>query len=179
MVAVVLDAGQASIGVWQPAEHRGFEIMLEPGTPGWFELHTREYDASVAFYRDVFGWDTHVVADMPEFRYTTLGSGEGQLAGIMDATAWLPDGTSAHWSVYFVSADADATAAAVVELGGTVVDPPMDTPYGRLATFADSTGATFKITACCNTTGRLPPQVLSGSDVAPTIPQAKISSPIA
>ena len=34
--------------------------------------HTRDYDASLAFYRDVFGWKTKVESDAPEFRYTTL-----------------------------------------------------------------------------------------------------------
>jgi hypothetical protein len=32
------------------------------------------------------------VSDTPEFRYTTLGEGEGQLAGVMDASGFLPDG---------------------------------------------------------------------------------------
>ena len=45
------------------------------------------------FYRDVFKWDTHVAGDTPEFRYTTLGEGEDQLAGIMDASAFLPEGS--------------------------------------------------------------------------------------
>ena len=40
----------------------------------------------------------------------------------------------AQWYVYFRSADVDATLAKVVELGGAVVNPAEDTPYGRLAT---------------------------------------------
>jgi predicted enzyme related to lactoylglutathione lyase len=143
----VTDAGQAAIGVWQPGLHKGFGILGEPGTPGWFELHTRDYDASVQFYRDVFDWDTHAVADTPEFRYTTLGEGEGQLAGIMDASAFLPEGVPAHWSVYFTVEDTDATVARILELGGSVVQPAEDTPYGRLATVADPTGAVFKLVA--------------------------------
>ena len=77
--------------------------------PAWFELHTRDYDASVAFYRDVFAWDTHTVSDAPEFRYTTLGEGDGQLAGIMDARR-VPPGrrTARRWSVYFRVDDTDA-----------------------------------------------------------------------
>ena len=51
----------------------------------------------------------------------------------------------AHWSVYFAVADADATLAKIVALGGSVVVPAEDTPYGRLATVADPTGAMFKI----------------------------------
>ena len=85
-MAVFTDAGGAAIGVWQPGQHRGFGLLAEPGAPTWFELHTRDYDASVRFYQDVFGWDTQVVSDTPEFRYTTLGEGDDALAGIMDAT---------------------------------------------------------------------------------------------
>ncbi|HYZ97489.1 MAG TPA: VOC family protein [Acidimicrobiales bacterium] len=142
---VVTDAGGATIGAWQPGTHQGFGVHREPGTPAWFELHTRDYDASVDFYRKVFAWDTHVEGDTPEFRYTTLGTGDAALAGIMDAAAFLPDGVPAHWSVYFGVEDTDATLARVVELGGSVVEPAEDTPYGRLARAADPTGTTFKL----------------------------------
>ncbi len=146
-MALLADAGGAHLGIWQPGLHTGFGILNEPGTPGWFELHTRAYDASVEFYRDVFAWDTHSHSDTPEFRYTTLGEGEGQLAGIMDAQAFLPAGSPSFWSVYFVTADTDATLAKIVDLGGAIVDPAQDTPYGRLATATDSTGAQFKLMA--------------------------------
>ena len=80
---LVKDPGGAMVGAWQPNQMKGFEVTGEPGTPAWFELHTRAYEPAVAFYRDVFGWDTHVVSDTDEFRYTTLGEGESQVAGIM------------------------------------------------------------------------------------------------
>ena len=146
-MAILTDVGQATIGVWQPGLHQGFGILGEPGTPTWFELHTRDYEKSVAFYRDVFRWDTHVAGDTPEFRYTTLGEGDAQLAGIMDATAFLPDGVPAHWSIYFGADDTDAALAKIVELGGSIVVPAEDTPYGRLAQAADPTGARFKLVA--------------------------------
>jgi predicted enzyme related to lactoylglutathione lyase len=121
-------------------------VLDEPGAPGWFELHTRDYERTVAFYRDVFGWDVHTAADTPGFRYSTLGEGEGQLAGIMDAGGdFLPEGVPAHWSVYFSVESADAAVETIVRLGGSVVQPPEDTPYGRLATVADPTGAMFKL----------------------------------
>ena len=146
-MAVVTDPGGASIGVWEPLRHQGFGILDEPGAPGWFELHTRDYDASLAFYRDVFGWDVHVAVDTPGFRYATLGEGDGQLAGIMDAGDWLPEGVPAHWSTYFMVEDADAALAVIVRLGGSIVQAAEDTPYGRLATVADPTGAVFKVRA--------------------------------
>ena len=83
---IVADPGGADVGAWEPGQMKGFEVTGENGTPSWFELHTPSYDASVAFYRDVFGWDAHTVGDTPEFRYTTLGEGESALAGIMDST---------------------------------------------------------------------------------------------
>ena len=81
---LLADPGGAAIGAWQARDVSGFEIRGEAGAPAWFELHTRDYDKSVAFYRDVFGWDAHTVGDTDEFRYTTLGEGETALAGIMD-----------------------------------------------------------------------------------------------
>ena len=89
---MLVDPGGAAIGVWQPRDVSGFGIRGEAGAPAWFELHTRDYDKSVAFYRDVFGWDTHTVGDTDEFRYTTLGEGEAALAGIMDWPDELPQG---------------------------------------------------------------------------------------
>jgi len=142
---VVTDPGGAAIGAWQPGTHQGFGVHREPGAPSWFELHTRDYDTSVDFYRKVFAWDTHAVGDTPDFRYTTLGEGDGALAGIMDASAFLPEGVPAHWSIYFGVEDADATLARIVELGGSIVEPADDTPYGRLARAADPTGTQFKV----------------------------------
>ncbi len=146
-MAVVTDSGGAGIGIWQPGLHKGFGVYGAAGTPSWFELHTRDYQAAVGFYRDVFGWDTHVVSDTPEFRYTTLRSGEEWLAGIMDASGFLPQGAPAAWSVYFGVPDADAALARVTSLGGSVVMAAEDTPYGRLATAADPAGAQFKLVA--------------------------------
>ena len=130
-----------------PGLHRGFGVMGEPGTPAWFELHTRTYDASVDFYRSVFGWKTQVASDEPDFRYTTMDGGDDQLAGVMDATAFLPDGAPPSWMVYFAISDADATLSEIVALGGAVVIAAEDSPYGRLATAADATGARFRIVA--------------------------------
>lgn len=145
--AMIVDPGGAVVGAWQPAAVKGFEVTGEPGTPAWFELHTRAYDASVAFYREVFGWDAHVASDTEEFRYTTLGQGEAQLAGIMDDTVLSGDDGPAHWAIYFAVSDTDAVLEQVAELGGTVVRPAEDTPYGRLAVAADPTRAQFRLVA--------------------------------
>jgi predicted enzyme related to lactoylglutathione lyase len=65
----------------------------------------------------------------------------------MDASAFLPEGVPAHWSVYFGVDDADAALARIVDLGGAIVMAAEDTPYGRLATATDPNGAQFKLVA--------------------------------
>lgn len=145
-MAFLVDAGGAGIGLWQPGTFPGVTVLGEPGTPGWFELHTRDYERSLAFYRDALGWRTETMSDTPDFRYTVQLDPDGQqVAGVMDATTWLKEGVPAHWSVYFAVEDADATIARLGELGGSVVQPAEDTPYGRLATVADPAGAVFKL----------------------------------
>lgn len=146
-MAVLTDVGGATIGAWQPGLHKGFDILGEPGAPTWFELQTRDYDASVKFYRDVFKWDPKIMSETPELRYTTLGEGDSALAGIMDSTGFLPEGVPSHWKVYFGVEDTDKALAQAVEGGGSVIAPAEDTPYGRLAQVADPTGAVFSIVA--------------------------------
>ena len=51
----------------------------------------------------------------------------------------------AHWAIYFGVEDTDKALERVVDLGGTVLMPAEDTPYGRLAVAADPTGATFRL----------------------------------
>jgi predicted enzyme related to lactoylglutathione lyase len=146
-MAMIGDPAGGFFGLWQPGEHTGFQRWDEPGAPSWIELHTTAYDDSLRFYTDTLGWETRVEGDEPDFRYTQQvdpDTGDG-LAGVMDATAWLPEGVPPHWSVYFGVVDAAATIAQATKLGGALVVGPDDTPYGTLATLTDSTGAVFKI----------------------------------
>ncbi len=138
--AMIKDPGGSVIGAWQPNEVKGFEVTGEPGTPAWFELHTAAYGDAVSFYHDVFGWDTNVMSDADDFRYTTLGKDEGALAGIMD-----DPGEPSGWNVYFEVADVDAALAQATALGGKVVEPAQDTPYGRMARVEDPTGSAFRL----------------------------------
>ncbi len=145
--AVMVDPTGANLGAWQPGTFPGFTELGENGTPSWFELHTRDYATAVDFYRTVFGWDTAQVSDSDEFRYTVMRdpSGEGELAGIMDAAAFLPEGVPSKWWVYWEADDLDALVEKAKSLGGSVVQAAEDTPYGRLATLSDPAGAQFKL----------------------------------
>ncbi len=140
-MAFAIDPAGAAIGAWQAGDFGGFEAMNQDGTPAWFESLSRDYDAAVAFYQKAFDWQTSVMFDTPEMRYTTRGEGEQATAGIMDATSFLPEGVPSHWMAYVQVADTDAAVETVQALGGSVMRPAEDTPYGRIAQIADPKGA--------------------------------------
>jgi predicted enzyme related to lactoylglutathione lyase len=144
-MAYLIDPSGAGIGVWQPKEFFGFTTYAEIAAPAWWELMTKDFATTISFYRSVFGWETAVIGDSDEFRYSVAMDGENQACGVMDAAGFLPEGVPSYWSVYFAVADADAALARVQELGGSVLEPAQDTPYGRLATAADPSGARFKL----------------------------------
>ena len=144
--AVLIDPAGATVGAWQPDTFCGFTVLGEPGTPSWFELHTRDHAGAVAFYRQVFGWETDVVSDTDEFRYTTVRDpGGGELAGIADASSFLPAGAPPYWTLYWAVEDAGRAVAEVEAAGGSVLMGAHDTPYGRLASVADPAGARFNL----------------------------------
>lgn len=145
VMAMVTDPSGTAVGVWQGRENPGIEVVAEPGTPNWFELHTRDYEPTVRFYEDVFGWQTEVMSDTDDFRYTTLGGGRDQQAGVMDAGSMLPEGVPGLWGIYWGVEDTDAFVEKAQSLGATVLHPTDDTPFGRLATLADPTGAMFRV----------------------------------
>jgi predicted enzyme related to lactoylglutathione lyase len=145
--AVLRDPTGAIIGAWQPGTFQGFSVLEEDGTPSWFELHTRDHAGAVAFYQEAFDWRTTAMSDTAEFRYTTMNDPEsgGQLAGIMDARGFLPEGLSAMWQIYWHVDDVDRSVDRVQALGGSVESSPYSTPFGRIASVADPCGARFKL----------------------------------
>ena len=140
------DPSGAVVGAWQAGERTGYGVLEEHGAPVWHELHTTSYTEAVAFYRQVFRWETEVRGDTDGFRRTVLVVDGVPRAGIIDGSSWLlPTGAPSAWQVCFGSEDVAATLAQVAALGGRVVHALEKTPYGQLATAADPTGATFKV----------------------------------
>ena len=142
-MAVVSDPGGSAFGLWQPGTHLGFGLVDEPGAPSWFELHTLAYDAVLPFYAEVLGWDLLTVSDVPGFRYTVAVVEGQQVVGVMDATGH--DGVTPAWEVYVHCDDVAATQRRGVALGGAVVHPAEETPYGVLGSLTDPTGALVKL----------------------------------
>ena len=143
-MAVLVDTIGAVFSVWQPKLHIGAEIVNEPGSLGWNELLSTDVDASIAFYGGLFGWDAETQSGGP-MPYTEWKLSGRSIGGMMPKPEMMPAEVPAHWAVYFIVEDADASAAKVTELGGTVVMPPMDIEPGRFAVISDPQGATFNI----------------------------------
>lgn len=144
--AVLEDPTGARIGLWQPETFHGFTTLNEHGSPSWFELQTHDHDAAVAFYRAVLRCDLVREQGQEAFAYTSLlGSGEAAVAGIMDASNFLPEGAPSRWSLYWEVDDVAATLADARRLGGTVLMDAMETPYGCLGGATDPAGATFAL----------------------------------
>lgn len=144
-MAIVADPSGAVISVWQPNEHIGAGLANEPNTWSWSELMTRDLDAALPFYSDVFGWEFDAMDMGGGVMYHVIRGGEyGGYGGAMTMPAQVPAQAPNHWAVYFMVADTDATRAAVEANGGQVVMPPMDTPgVGRMAIFHDPQRGSF------------------------------------
>jgi predicted enzyme related to lactoylglutathione lyase len=156
-VAVVADPASAALGVWQPGEHRGAQLVNEPGAWSMSQLNTRDPEGAKAFYRAVFGWDTDTF-DMGEGEVTLwrlpgyVGGEPGQpvsreVVGVMVPISGdrSPENVSAHWSIDFWVDDVDVTAFKAAELGGEVKVWPFHTSVGRTAILADPQGAVFSV----------------------------------
>ena len=115
-----------------------------PGTPSWVDLASADIEASAAFYGDLLGWEVPERENSAEMGgYRRAEKDGADVAGMMPLMA---EGQPPAWTTYIAVADADATAALVTENGGTVMAPPMDVmDLGRMAVFADPTGAVFGI----------------------------------
>jgi predicted enzyme related to lactoylglutathione lyase len=145
--------------LWQAGERAGAQVVNEPGSWNFSDLHTDRPDTTV-FYQQLFGWE---LADMG---FATLVRAPGYGAhlqatvdpdirarqqevgappGFEDGIAWvsaLTPGSTAHWHVSFAVADRDDTVAAAQRLGAEVSEIS-DTQWTRTALIRDPQGAVF------------------------------------
>ena len=145
-MAVFADPTGAVIGIWQPKEMKGAQLVNEPVSVCWNELNTRDTDAAAAFYSAVFGWNAEV-AEGSEMNYVTFQRDDGSwIGGMMDmANTPMPAEIPPHWLVYFAVADTDATIAQAKETGGNLAAGPIDIPFGRFAVMTDPNGSAFAV----------------------------------
>lgn len=144
-MAVLADPQGAAFSVWQSGTHIGAQLVNEPGALCWTELMTSDTASAAEFYGDVFGWGTRS-SEMPGgMIYTEWLLGDRSIAGMMDLESFPSEGVPPSWMAYIAVDDCDATAAKAGELGGAVLQPPMETPPGRMAVLRDPQGAVFSV----------------------------------
>lgn len=111
------------------------------GTPSWVDHAAKDLAASNSFYSSLFGWEADDQGE--EFGHYTLLRKDGKtVAGNMGAM----EGQPSAWVSYVSVDDADATTDLAKKAGATVFVEPMDvSDIGRMAVFADPTGAVIGI----------------------------------
>jgi predicted enzyme related to lactoylglutathione lyase len=143
-MAIAADPGGAVFGIWQPGSFPGAQLANESGAMVWNENMSRDLDGNKGFYQAVFGYS---YGDIPDagIRYATLELDGNIVGGIGELPADRPAEVPAHWAVYFAVPDTDAAVAAVTRLGGKVISPAWDSPYGRMAVVSDDQGGVFSV----------------------------------
>lgn len=122
------------------------------GEFSWHELATTDPDAAWEFYSDLFGWVKTDAMDMgPGGTYQMFGrAGDRTVGGIFRKAAEMP-GPSV-WLLYVSVDDVDARVGTVTQLGGQVLNGPMDVPGGdRVAQCLDPQGVAFAIHSAAQT----------------------------
>ncbi|CAN5844674.1 VOC family protein [soil metagenome] len=113
------------------------------GVPCWVDVVATDLDEAKRFYSGLFDWTFQdaVPADAPgSYLIATLGGQD--VAAIQPAE----EGDEIAWRTYIAVDDADQTAKAVAEAGGTVTLAPADAgPGGRQAGCVDPRGAEFRL----------------------------------
>jgi predicted enzyme related to lactoylglutathione lyase len=116
-----------------------------PGVPCWTDSPQPDPEAARDFYGALFGWELEdVMPPESPLRYY-VGRIRG---GDVGAVGSQPQGEPqpAAWNTYVWVESADATAEKVRAAGGTVLMEPGDVmDAGRMAVFADPSGAAFNV----------------------------------
>ena len=148
-MAVFADSGGAVFAIWQPKQHRGAQIVNEPGALTWNELATRDPAASKEFYGAVFGWEgdtTPAGESNPEYTMLRLAAAENPIAGMITMSdAMYPPEVPPHWLTYVQVADCAAATAKAKELGASAMVEDMEIGMGRISVLGDPQGATIAL----------------------------------
>lgn len=123
---------------------RGQSAALdEMGRVGWHELLAADWEAALAFYGELFGWQ-RADADIGEMGTYQLFSAGGQtIGGMLTKPPMIP---APVWLYYFNVGDLDAAAQRVAAGGGEIIDGPFEVPGGSWTVrCTDPQGAMFAL----------------------------------
>jgi len=134
------DPAGAHFGLWEAGPFPGFEVWGEPGCMGWLELVTSEGKRSADFYAALLECTAEPMESMPDSYWTLQVEGEPR-AGVFQ----VDEVAKPYWRPYFLVEDVDEATAAAHSSGARLVNPPTDTPFGRMATLTDPNGVEIQL----------------------------------
>jgi predicted enzyme related to lactoylglutathione lyase len=146
--AVLQDPQGAVFAVYTPAaDSPGHAGPANVGEFSWHELATTDHSAAFDFYSNLFGWEKTEAMDMGDAgtyqMYGEDGSGMS-LGGIFNKPAEMPGPPA--WLFYVKVNDVNQATDQVKEMGGQVLNGPMEVPGGDLvAQCMDPQGAAFAL----------------------------------
>lgn len=113
------------------------------GVSCWVDTEQPDLEAARHFYGELFGWTFDNAMPPGAPGAYLISSLEGRdVAAVAPGSADAP----AAWNTYIAVDNADASVAAVLAAGGSVVKQPEDAgPGGRAATCKDPAGAQFRL----------------------------------
>jgi predicted enzyme related to lactoylglutathione lyase len=116
------------------------------GKISWHELATSDHQAGCDFYASLFGWETQEDMNMGEgWIYRIYGQpGSFPLGGMFTKPAEMPG--PPMWLYYISVPSVDDAVEKVKELGGQILNGPMEVPGGdKIAQCMDPQGAAFAL----------------------------------
>ena len=144
----VQDPQGAVLALYTPAgEAPGHDGETGIGEFSWHELATTDHAAAFDFYSALFEWTVVEAMDMgPGGMYQMYGRLSGQsLGGMFNKPAGTP-GPPAFWLYYVTVPDVNAAVERVTQLGGQMLNGPMEVPGGDItAQCMDPQGAAFAL----------------------------------
>ena len=143
-MAMLEDAHHGAFGIWQAGTHIGTQRVNEPGCLVWTEYMAREYDEAKEFFAAIFSYTYRELGD-DDFQYSMIEVDGSTVGGLGVLSSEMPADVTPHFRIYFAVDNCDEAAQQVVQLGGAVLRPPQDMPYGRHADVADPQGAALSI----------------------------------
>ena len=142
---ILSDPQGAAIAAFTPLEETP-GAPPKPGDFSWHELATSDPVAAFSFYQQLFGWEKTDAMDMGEmgmYQMYTRKGGELPLGGIF---AKPPEMPVSAWLYYAMVKDVRKSVEEVKNLGGRILNGPMEVPGGDLiAQCLDSQGAAFAL----------------------------------
>jgi predicted enzyme related to lactoylglutathione lyase len=145
--AILSDPQGAAFAIYKSAHDDSQESSDEAaiGRFSWNELATSDYKGAFSFYSDLFGWEPQEAMDMgPGGIYQIYGRSGSPLGGMFNKPDEMPG--PPMWLYYVSVEDVNTSVEKVKELGGQILNGPMEVPGGDLiAQCVDPQGALFAI----------------------------------